>query len=67
MGMDRGEAMPAVRTGVWTSDAERQLREAEKHRARLAVAHHATDPHDCAHLLRLLGLHPDQPDNQIAR
>lgn len=66
MGMDRGEAMPAVRTGVWTSDAERQLREAMVARARRTVAANATDPQDCARLLHLLGLHPDQPDNQIA-
>ena len=67
MGIDRGEVMPATRTGVWTSDTERQLREQEKRRARLAVAHHATGPQDCANLLRLLGLHPDQGDREIAR
>ncbi|WP_176218340.1 hypothetical protein [Saccharomonospora piscinae] len=33
----------------------------QEQRARLAVAHHATGPDDCRHLLDMLGLLPGDP------
>jgi hypothetical protein len=57
-GADTGSGgVPAQRTG--NSDASR-VSDGQVRRARLAVAHGATDAEDCAQLLDMLGLAPDE-------